>query len=804
MQRIAWEHLLVDLIAASAVPCARRERAARRLHRCGESIRKSIIARIQNFTRLGPYEIVAALGAGGMGEVYRARDTRLDRDVAIKVLPAHLSSSAKLRERFDREARAISRLNHPHVCTLYDVGHQDGVDYLVMEYLEGETLADAIARGPLPLHQALSVAIDVAGALDTAHRLGIVHRDLKPGNIMLTKSGAKVLDFGLAKYEPQSLGPDEATQQKPLTEEGTLLGTVPYMAPEQLEARDADARTDIFALGAIVYEMATGRRAFEGPSRASLIAAILAREPAPMKPTVLDSVVRRCLAKNPDDRFQSARDLELVLRSAGVPAGWPGGVPRRRWLFALAAIIVIAVIAALLIPRPRPSKAIAVLPFAALGVDHSRDYLRLAIPDEITTILSYSHDLAVRPFSISRKLGGDVDPRDAAKTLHASHIVSGHLLDEGGRLSVTLEVIDVAADKLLWRDVFDVPAADLITMRKELAARVENGLLPRLDVHGGREGSRPNNPEAYSLYLRAVAASSDPGPNAEALKQLEQAVALDPNYAPAWAALARRDYYSYSYGSGDPAALARAQEAATRALALDPNLVEAATRLIVMRTEEGQTAEAYSDARRLVTRRPDSSEAHFALAYTLRYGGALREAANECNTAWSLDKGNRNLRSCAIAFTQLRDYERALQFIRGDAGTEWSRNFGSYILMSQGKTTEAVRMLANGDERAPLAQACAGHAPAAEIDRLLEQTTKPHLERRDGEVLYYFAGYAASCDRPEKALELLRGALQRNYCGYPAMESDPLLASVRALPAYASVRAEAAQCQERFRNAMIR
>ena len=571
-----------------------------------------------------------------MGEVYRARDTRLDRDVAIKVLPAHLSSNAKVRERFDREARAISRLNHPHVCTLYDVGHQDGVDYLVMEYHEGETLADATARGPLPLRQVLRVAIDVAGALDTAHRLGIVHRDLKPGNIMLTKSGAKVLDFGLAKYEPQSLGPDDATQQKPLTEEGTLLGTVPYMAPEQLEARDADARTDIFALGAIVYEMVTGRRAFEGPSRASLIAAIM--EAAPMKPTALDSVVRRCLAKNPDDRYQSARDLEIALSRAGVPAGRTGGVPRRRlWLFA--AIIVVAMIAAWLIAhRPAErSKAIAVLPFAALGVDHSRDYLRLAIPDEITTILSYSHDLAVRPFSISRRISGDVDPRDAAKTLHASHIVSGHFLDEGGRLSVTLEAIDVAADKLLWRDVFDVPAADLITMRKELAAR-----------------------------------------------------------------------------------------------------------------------------------------------------------------------GNRNLRSCAMVFTQLRDYERAFELLRGDAGSEWSRNFGSYILMSQGKAAEAVRMLGSSDVRAPLLQACVAHAPAVEIDRLLAQTTKPYVERRDGEVLYYFAGDAGFCGRPEKGLELLRGALQRNYCGYPAMESDPLLASLRALPAYASLRAEAAQCQERFRNAMIR
>lgn len=274
-------------------------------------------------TRVGPYEVIVQLGAGGMGEVYRARDTRLDRDVAIKILPSHLSSNPQLRERFDREARAISKLNHAHVCTLYDVGHHEGVDYLVMEYLEGETLADALARGPLPLHQVLRYGIEIADALDKAHRSGIVHRDLKPGNIILTKSGAKVLDFGLAKTQAaafSSQASSQATEAKPLTEEGTIVGTMQYMAPEQLEAREADARTDIFALGTILYEMVTGRHAFEGKSRAGLIAAIMEREPAPisatqpMTPLPLDHVVRRCLSKEPDDRFQSARDLEFALQ----------------------------------------------------------------------------------------------------------------------------------------------------------------------------------------------------------------------------------------------------------------------------------------------------------------------------------------------------------------------------------------------------------------------------------------------------------------------------------------------------------
>src|ERR1700758_5316395 len=231
-------------------------------------------------TQLGPYEILSAIGAGGMGEVYRARDTRLERIVAVKILPDHLSDRAELRERFEREARTIASLNHPHICTLHDIGHQDGTDFLVMEYLEGETLADRLKKGPLPLDQVLQYAIEISDALDKAHRKGITHRDLKPGNIMLTKSGTKLLDFGLAKLK-QEVAPANVqlsqlpTAGEPLTAQGTIVGTLQYMAPEQLEGKEVDARTDIFAFGAIVYEMATSKKAFEGKSQASLIAKIL-------------------------------------------------------------------------------------------------------------------------------------------------------------------------------------------------------------------------------------------------------------------------------------------------------------------------------------------------------------------------------------------------------------------------------------------------------------------------------------------------------------------------------------------------
>jgi eukaryotic-like serine/threonine-protein kinase len=270
--------------------------------------------------RLGPYEILSAIGAGGMGEVYRARDTRLDRIVAIKVLPTHLADRSELRERFEREAKTIASLNHPHICTLYDTGHQDDIDFLVMEYIEGETLAQRLLKGSLPIQQVLLYAIEIADALDKAHRKGVTHRDLKPGNIMLTKSGTKLLDFGLAKLKqevaPANVPPSELpTAKDPLTAEGSIVGTLQYMAPEQLEGKEVDTRTDIFALGVVVYEMATHKRAFEGKSQASVISAIMSSDPPPMSslqpmtPPALDRVVKKCFAKESDKRWQTASDV---------------------------------------------------------------------------------------------------------------------------------------------------------------------------------------------------------------------------------------------------------------------------------------------------------------------------------------------------------------------------------------------------------------------------------------------------------------------------------------------------------------
>jgi serine/threonine protein kinase len=371
---------------------------------------------------LSHYKIIEKLGQGGMGEVYLAEDSRLDRKVALKILPQHLSERAELRERFEREARAVSSLNHPHICTLHDIGEQDGIHYLVMEHLEGETLAARLEKGALPLEQTLEYAIQIADALDKAHRQGVVHRDLKPGNIMLTKSGAKLLDFGLAKLQAAETPTNLSalpTEQANLTAEGTILGTLQYMAPEQLEGKEADGRTDIFAFGATVYEMATGKKAFEGKSQASLIAAIMGQDPRamaelqPMTPTTLDHVVRRCLAKEPDKRWQTASDAMEELRWAtevGTPADslptvnapilWKRALP---WSIALLAVIVAGTVILTWTPsEPQlPSRLLITTP-PTVPLENS-PYNDLALsPDGRYLVFSANNRLHLRPIGKSQ------------------------------------------------------------------------------------------------------------------------------------------------------------------------------------------------------------------------------------------------------------------------------------------------------------------------------------------------------------------------------------------------------------------
>jgi len=404
-------------------------------------------------TRLGPYEIVAPLGAGGMGEVYRAHDSRLGRDVAIKVLPSHLAATPEVRARFEREARTISQLNHPHICTLHDVGHQDGIDYLVMELLEGETLAHRLEKGPLPVGEVLSLGRQIADALDRAHRAGVVHRDLKPGNVMPTKGGAKLMDFGLARAQAMSPAAGALTQSPtvaaPLTAEGTIVGTFQYMAPEQLEGKEADARSDLWALGCVLYEMATGRPAFAGGTQASLISAIMRDTPRamtelqPVTPLALERVVKRCLEKDPEDRLQSARDLAFDLEGIGgsrsgatsVVAG-TGSPARMRlgWGIGVAGLLVGAFVAAavmFMIARGARVTDAARLVYTRLTVQRGR--LQDARFSSDGKTVYYSAEWNGEPPEVFETRIGF--PTSRGLGLHGAHLLSA---SKDGRLAVLL------------------------------------------------------------------------------------------------------------------------------------------------------------------------------------------------------------------------------------------------------------------------------------------------------------------------------------------------------------------------------
>jgi TolB-like protein len=782
------------------------------------------------------YRILGKLGGGGMGVVYEAEDLKLGRHVALKFIPENLTGDPKALERFEREARAASQLNHPNICTIHGIEENNGHPFIVMEKLEGQSLKQRINGQAMDLEPVLDISIQVAEALAASHAKGIVHRDIKPANIFLTPSGqVKVLDFGLAKLVHNLGTDDDAGADNSLTAVGVIPGTAVYMSPEQARGETIDGRSDLFSFGVVMYEMSTGKKPFTGNNSLVTLDAVLHQKPVPPRqlnpklPMELEGIVGKAMEKDRTHRYQGAlemrSDLALLkretesgvvrsgLNSAKLRVGTKTfGQSNRLQLYILVGLtaVLLTVLAAVgawwlkhrELANAEQRNAIAVLPLQNMNGDFAVDYLRFALADELTSVLTYARTLEVRPSSVTRKyVALDLDPHKVGQELRVGRLLTGNFRKQGDQLTVTLECVDVPNDRVLWENSVTAKTDDLIGMRQQLSTLVQRGLLPALGGAGGEveTASQPKNQQAYDFYLRSVAVPHDPAPNKEAIKMLEWAVGIDPSYAPAWEALGQRYYYDSYYGGGGEPKFQASNAAYERALSLDPNRVMAASNLITARVERGELGRAYDAATDLVRRRPQSADAHFALSYVLRYAGMLDQAMQECNKARELDPGNFSFRSCAQAFLEDGKTDRANDFVHLDAGSEWAAWVTPYIYVAEGRMPEA-RQAARAMGKAPsyhrdLMLACTAEQRPPDFDKIVRESESSVMIEPDAEAWYRIGALMAYCGQKEPALRLLKAAVQQNYCAYSALLDDPLLKDLRKETAFSEVLTAASACQ---------
>jgi len=719
-------------------------------------------------TPLGPYEVRELLGKGGMGEVYRARDRRLDRDVALKVISDEIARDASARARFEREAKAIAALSHPNILSIFDFSKDQDHWYAVTELLKGETLRERMRRGKLEPREAIDIAIAIAGGLIAAHERGIVHRDLKPENVFLTRDGAiKILDFGLAIVRKPPA--EEEKTEVLATKAGQIVGTVTCMSPEQLRGETVDASTDIFALGCTLYEMVAGTRPFCGDNSLEVIASVLKDDPTPLPdhvPPELSDIIMRCLEKEAAARFRSARDLRDALQTP-LPVGEGGPAKRDRVRGATTRVIV--------------------LPFRMLRPDDNLDFLSYSLPDAVVGSLAGIGPLIVRSsLAASQYASGSVDLARVATEQDVNAIVTGSILASGGRLRVSAQLTEMPSATVKWSHSTETSLDDIFGVQDELTRKIVRSLSGPMTDSDSRALRKdvPQSAMAYEFFLRANQQSHLPAGWLVARELYRRAIDEDPNFAPAWARLGRCLWLIAKYTDEPGDNWNEAEEALRRALELNPDLSLAHRYYAEIEIEGEHTIDSLKRLAQQVKARPNDAELRAALAKALRYTGLLQESLAEFEKARQLDPTM--ITSVAHTWFMLGEYDRSLASVERDIFY-----LRPLVLVMLGLEDEAKRVLSDAMKSDPDPQYRAYHQAllgTLEGNRELafRGMDKIASHNRDPEAWFYQTRSYARLGERERALDLLE-RVSRSFFPIYTFEHDPWLEPLRDSPRFAEI-----------------
>jgi serine/threonine protein kinase len=709
---------------------------------------------------IGPYRVLSVVGEGGMGVVYKAEDQRLERVVALKVIREFEGDESRKR-RFWQEARAAAQVAHPNACRIYDIAEEQDRLVLVMEFIEGESLARRLERGSLPAQEAGQIALALLSALEAFHKIGIVHRDLKPSNIVLSNGGTKLLDFGIAKHVPLNSNEGTAATLGDGTAPGIFLGTPRYASPEQFRDRPVDARSDLFSMGVILFEMLTGQPPFPGETFGEVAHAVLQGSPPALSgsPAIaaMGRIVHRALSREPQDRYASAEamaaDLRATLQMDGIDEK----------------------------ARAQPLRRIIVLPFRMLRPSEDIQFLAYSLPEAITVSLGGLENLVVRSSVVASRYSPDApDLQKIAKEAEVDVVLTGALLSVGERLRITTQLIEVPNGTLLWSHSSQATNRELLELHDELVGRVVESILPSLTAqeHQSLQQDRPASPTVYQLYLQANEFSRQWENLPGAIEMYERCVSLDPSYAAAWARLGRARWLCDKYNVGSLEGLDAADEAFQTALRLNPNLTLAHNLYTHVQVDQGRSLDAM---RRLLGRaqqRKSDAELFAGLGHVCRYCGLLRPALVAHQEARRLDP----LIPTSVMHTyfMLGDYERALENSGGDFG------YGTAMVLGvTGRVEEAVSMLRQRELAKPWRL---GKLFLTSLRTLLEGKRDESLAAseelmqatfRDPEGMYYLGRQLAYLRCEAQALEILSRAIDNGFFCHQAMLRDPWLDSLR-------------------------